>query len=313
MNAQSLLRDPEPVCCPIREISAQATIRGRVLPVRARLAGPHEGRPVVVLGGISAGRFLLADELRCGWWPGIAGEACALDPRSQKLLSVDFLGEDCAPFPSVEDQARAVLAAADAAGLDRFALAGASYGGMIALQIAAIAPERVDRLDVLCASARPHPMAQAWRAIQRDIVLLAERAGAGAEGVALARRLAMTTYRTPEELALRFRDGGGSARDAAGIESYLRHCGERYAQTTTPARFIALSLSLQHADVPVERIAAPCRLLGVTSDQLVPPDDVARTAARIPGARCVFIDSLYGHDAFLKEVEAVSAFLRGAL
>ncbi len=312
MNAHSLFREPEPDCCAAREIAAHVIIRGQALSVRARLAGPRDAQAVVVLGGISAGRRLLADETGCGWWPGIAGDGCALDPLTQQLLSVDFLDEACEPYPSVDDQARAMLAAADAAGLDRFRLAGASYGGMVALQMAAIAPERVERLDVLCASARPHPMAEAWRAIQRDIVHLADRAGFGAEGVALARRLAMTTYRTPEELALRFRDGGGSARDAAGVEAYLRHCGERYARTTTPARFIALSRSLQDADVPVERIAAPCRLLGVTSDQLVPAGDVARTAARIPGAQCVFIDSLYGHDGFLKEIEAVSAFLRGA-
>ncbi|PNU03189.1 3-oxoadipate enol-lactonase [Novosphingobium guangzhouense] len=46
-----------------------------------------------------------------------------------------------------------VLAVADAAGLARFSVAGVSLGGMIAMELALIAPDRVEKLIPICTSA----------------------------------------------------------------------------------------------------------------------------------------------------------------
>ncbi|WP_159981455.1 MULTISPECIES: 3-oxoadipate enol-lactonase [unclassified Novosphingobium] len=46
-----------------------------------------------------------------------------------------------------------VLAAADAAGLGRFSLAGVSLGGMIGMELALQAPERLEKLALVCTSA----------------------------------------------------------------------------------------------------------------------------------------------------------------
>lgn len=46
-----------------------------------------------------------------------------------------------------------VLAVADAAGFDRFALAGVSLGGMIGMELALRAPDRIDKLLPICTSA----------------------------------------------------------------------------------------------------------------------------------------------------------------
>ena len=155
-------------------------------------------------------------------------------------------------------------------------------------------------------------MATAWRSIQRETVKLAIEAGDPARGVDLARRLAMTTYRTHEEFAARFTDPEPGSRDASGVEAYLAARGADYAEKTDPARFLALSASMDSADVAVERITAPARFLAVTSDRLVPPADIEATAARMAQAKVETIESLYGHDAFLKETGAVNAFLGGA-
>jgi homoserine O-acetyltransferase len=75
-------------------------------------------------------------------------------------------------------------------------------------------PERVGQLVVICAADRPHPMATAWRSVQRRMVRFAAECGRAKEGLQLARALAMSTYRSPEEFAARFdgvptRVGGG--------------------------------------------------------------------------------------------------------
>lgn len=46
-----------------------------------------------------------------------------------------------------------VLAVADAAGMDRFSIAGVSLGGMIGMEVALRAPARVERLIPICTSA----------------------------------------------------------------------------------------------------------------------------------------------------------------
>ncbi len=283
---------------------------GGWLEVKGRVVGPSEAPASLVIGGVSAGRRLVADEAGQGWWPGVAGAGGALDPSRRQLISFDFIGEEAAPFPSLADQAAAGLAVCDAAGVDRFSLIGASFGGVIALDIAARAPERVRRVAALCAAARPNPMATAWRSVQRNIVEFARQAGRGPAGVKIARQLAMTTYRSGEEFDHRFTAPDPDSRDASGVEAYLAAAGERYAKFTPPERFLALSRSMDSADPRVEAITAPVRFLAVTSDQLVPPRDIHRAAARIKEVEVAEIESLYGHDGFLKEVEAVNAFLK---
>ena len=284
---------------------------GAWVETRGRVYGPVGAPAVIVLGGISAHRFLLGDHAeREGWWRGVAGPGHALDPLETRLLAFDFLAEEVAPFPTVDDQAEALLALADAAGIDRFRVVGSSYGGMIALALAAKAGARVTRLDVLCAADRPHPMSTALRAIQRDIVRFGLSRGDGAGGVDLARRIAMTTYRTADEFAARFRNPEPGSRDGDGVEAYLAARGGDYAARTHPERFLALSHSMDAVAVDVSAISAPTHLLAVDEDRLVPASDIADLAGRIPGAQLTRISSLYGHDAFLKETGKVNAFLK---
>ncbi|TGY92870.1 homoserine O-succinyltransferase MetX [Marinicauda pacifica] len=286
---------------------------GQFVQATGRLTGPAGAPAIAVLGGVSATRCLVTQNGQAGWWPGVAGEGHALDPRRFQLLSVDFLAENVAPFPTVHDQAEAVLALADAAGLARFAVVGASYGGVVALAMAQRAPERIASLALLAAAGRVHPMAQAWRSIQRDMVSFALARNDGAGGLELARRLAMTTYRTHEEFESRFVEPAPGSRDAAGVAAYLKVRGAQYAASTAPERFLALSKSMDSVEIDFARIDCPCALLGFESDRLVPPGDIIWTAAQIRGARHEIAPSLFGHDGFLKECARVNAFLESVL
>lgn len=291
-----------------RDLSAQIRVDGAApVIVRGRIVGP-DGAPVVaVLGGISSGRILASDAKHTGWWYCQAGPGRALDTGRLRLLSLDFAGEEIAPFPSTADQARAVLALADAAGIERFGFIGASYGGMVGLALAALAPQRIDRLLAISAAHRASAMAQAWRSIQRDTVELALRLGDGAAGLDLARRLAMTTYRTPEEFETRFCEPQPGTRDAGGVAAYLEARGQAYAAQVEPARFLALSRSMDEHSVDPAVIQCPVTYLAVIEDRLVPVDQIAEAAGRTPQGRLLPVHSVFGHDAFLKEEAAISA------
>ena len=59
------------------------------------------------------------------------------------------------------------------------------------------------------------------------------------------------------------------------------------------------------------RIAVPATLIAVREDQLVPFADMQALAGAPAAARaCIEINSMFGHDAFLKEAAAADAHLR---
>lgn len=72
------------------------------------------------------------------------------------LLSWDLPGHGSSPAVTVgtsftmTELAEGVLRAVDAAGVDRFSYAGVSLGGVVGLQLALLAPERVRRLAMVC-------------------------------------------------------------------------------------------------------------------------------------------------------------------
>ncbi|WP_417482485.1 homoserine O-succinyltransferase MetX [Maricaulis sp.] len=293
---------------PVRSLSASLLCaKGSPARVTGRLTGP-DGAPVcLVLGGISADRAVAASHDEPGWWSAQAGPGRALDTDNLRILSFDFLADPVKPFPTTTDQARAILALADAAGISRFSIVGASYGGMIGLALAILAPERVEKLLVISAAHRASAMAKAWRSIQRDTVELDLKHGDGRAGLDLARRLAMTTYRTPIELESRFYDPEPGCRDANGVCAYLEARGREFAERVTPQRFLALSRSMDAHEIDPARIDCPVTYLAVVEDQLVPPEQVAEAARATPLGKLERIHSLYGHDAFLKEDAEISA------
>jgi homoserine O-acetyltransferase len=297
-----------PTDSPVHDISTIAyRADGSPVRVSGRVTGPDKAPACLVLGGISADHAVAASRNEAGWWSAQAGPGCALDTDHLRILSFNFLADQVKPFPTTTDQARAILALADAARIERFSIVGASYGGMIGLALATLAPERVEKLLVISASHRASAMAQAWRSIQRATVELDLKHSDGRAGLDLARRLAMTTYRTPIELESRFYDPEPGCRDADGVCAYLEARGREFSDRVTPQRFLALSRSMDAHEIDPGAIECPVTYLAVIEDQLVPAEQIAEAARATPLGTLERIHSLYGHDAFLKEDAAISA------
>jgi homoserine O-acetyltransferase len=282
-----------------------------------RLVGPANAPVVCALGGISANRRVcLTEDPRQDWWSQIAGPDRPLDANQFRILSFDYLGgsgESTGPqagetFPSISsyDQAEALARVLDHVGINSLrAIAGGSYGGMVGLAFGERYPERVGHLLIIGASDRAHPMATAWRSVQRQIVRFAVDCGRSKDGLQLARALAMSTYRSSEEFSARF--NGAPVLDGERfifpVESYLFSRGGDYASRYRPESFLCLSESIDLHRVDAGRIFVPTTAVAVREDQLVPVADMRAMVARLPAARLHEISSIYGHDAFLKETE----------
>ena len=282
--------------------------------------GAVDAPVVLVAGGISAGRHVASSETfpDTGWWESQVGTGRALDPENHRILAIDWLGADGSLDAPIDpaDQADAIAKVLDALGIDSLAaFVGCSYGAMVGLQFAVKHGDRLQQLVAISGSDRAHPYASAWRALQRRAVALGALQCDEAAGLALARELAMLSYRTPEEFAERFtapaQVAHGRVRCAA--EDYLDACGQRYVERTAPTAFMRLSESIDLHRVDPATIRVPTTVVAVIEDRLVPVEDAFTLVERLPGARLKLLHSRFGHDAFLKEVDAIAATLREAL
>jgi homoserine O-acetyltransferase len=289
-----------------------------------RLTGPEEAPVIAVMGGISAHRMVDGAD---GWWPEMVGPRLGIDTSKFRVLGVDYLGgpgESSAPQPgagfpplSSFDQAEALRHIVLHLGLKSLhAIVGASYGGMVALCFAARHAALVGRIVVLSAADKAQVLSTAWRSVQRQIVREAIARGDGPGGLKLARALAMATYRSPIEFELRFSRAPIREADRFKfpIEEYLFARGDDYSQKYRAETFLALSESIDLHHVDASRICTPTTLIAVREDQLVPFADMQGLAARLKGPRqLIEINSIFGHDAFLKEGAALTPIIKEAV
>jgi homoserine O-acetyltransferase len=276
------------------------------------------------------------------WWSPLIGPGKALDTTRIGVICTNLLGgcygttgptsRDArtgaaygASFPNVttRDQARVMWRLLDALGFERLALvAGGSLGGMIVLEVGLERPNAVDVLLPIAAPPATGPMAIAWNHIQLRLI-----EALGNEGMALARQLAMTTYRSEADFDERF--GRGTERDGTlSIVSYLEYQGRKLVDRFDRETYRVLVGAMNRHDITrgraatvVETLAplgaAGIRLLGlgINDDILYGPLQVQRLvdAAGAAGLNAEYrqLHSNKGHDAFLVEWPQMTEILRG--
>jgi homoserine O-acetyltransferase len=277
------------------------------------IVGPENAPVLLAAGGISAGRHVIAsdDFAEPGWWQSQAG---SFQLPSYRLLSIDWIGADGLLDRPVDpaDQAEAIARLLDYRGIDSFAgFIGASYGAMVGMHFAARYPDRCGALLAISASVSAHPYASACRALQRQALTLGEAHGDPKSGVALARAMAILTYRTPQEFAERFAAAPAITDDRLRVpaEDYLDFQGARLRERMCVVAYRRLSESIDLHRIEADDIRVPLTLVAVDQDALVPAADIESLARAVPGATCHLIHSRYGHDAFLKEEAQVAAII----
>ena len=293
--------------------------------VAFRLVGPKDGPLIVVLGGISAHRIVSGAAE--GWWPEMVGPNLGVDTRRFRVLGMDYIGGRCmSSTPEVGGKFPPISSYDQAAALHQIlrhlhvksvhAMVGASYGGMVSLCFAERYPSFVRHIVVLSAADKAQVLSTAWRSVQRQIVREAIARGDGGTGLKLARALAMATYRSAVEFSLRF--GGAAVRTADGfrfpVEDYLFARGDDYVQKYRAESFLTLSESIDLHQMDATVVQTPATLIAVREDQLVPFNDMQALSARLNGPRqLIEINSIFGHDAFLKESAALTPIIKQAL
>ncbi|WP_433204932.1 3-oxoadipate enol-lactonase [Dactylosporangium sp. CS-047395] len=117
-----------------------------------RTAGPL-GAPFLLLGGSLGSNLDM-------WRPQLTRFGARL-----RVVRFDHRGHGGSPVPAgpyaIEELGRDVLALLDRLGIERASYCGLSLGGMVGMWLAAHAPERIERLVLICTSAHLPP-ADGW-------------------------------------------------------------------------------------------------------------------------------------------------------
>jgi homoserine O-acetyltransferase len=246
------------------------------------------------------------------------------------------------PLVSIRDVVRAQARVLDQLGIERLhTVVGGSIGGMQALQWAVDFPQRVERAIAIGAaplSAMGLALNHLQRAaIQLDPAFRGGRYAAGegpAAGLALARGIAMLSYKSPELLEERFarrpnrngEDPYGSYSDRFDVAGYLDHQGDKFISRFDANSYLLLSKAMDTFDLrrgyesereALSRIRGRVLLVGISSDWLFPPQDVRDLGQRIraSGNACDYAElkSAHGHDGFLADMDQLAPFITAAL
>ena len=303
------------ITCEVPSFSLELGGESGVVVVNACLWGSLSKPLCVVMGGISADRWAFdVPTVRQGWWRQVVHEQAPLNTRDFAFLTFDYF---CFPErvtnPPVltpADQARLLRGIQHTLQLPQFhAVIGSSFGGMVSLAFAARYPDALHNLICLAAADHNSVKSQAIRYLQRQLVQLGEHSHEHRAHLQLARSLAMIGYRGEHEFEQRFQSPHpGQALQQ--VAAYLDHHGSQFASRFAAHRYLQLSQAIDHHQVDVSTIRVPTVLIGFDSDQMVPVKFLEQLHNKLNApSELHILESLYGHDGFLLEAEAINLIL----
>ncbi|MGB9429795.1 MAG: homoserine O-acetyltransferase [Gammaproteobacteria bacterium] len=298
-----------------------------------------------------------------GWWEEMVGPGKPVDTHRFHVVCINSLGScfgSTGPafvnpatgkpyaltFPTltVEDIAAAAHALLVALGIGRVRVVmGPSLGGMSALAYALLYPESAEVLVSLSSATHSEPFAIAVRSLQRELIRNDSGWQGGnyppgdgpREGMRLARKLGMMSYRSAREWTERF---GRERADRAGqepfgiefeVESYLESRARAFVGGFDANSYLYLSRAMDLFDVAehggtVAKAFKHLRLknalvIGVETDILFPLHQQQELAEALRQAgvetQYVPLPSKQGHDSFLVDMDrfrpVVGDFLAG--
>lgn len=242
-----------------------------------QIAGRPDGAGVVLSHSLGTTREI--------WEPQLAVLAAA-----QRVISYDHRGHGAAPVPdgpyAIEDLGADVLALLDRLEIVRASWIGISLGGMVGIWLAAHAPERINRLTVICSSAitsDPGP----W--VERAAVV----------------RAAGSTSPIAEAVVSRW-----FSESYAATHSMVVERAEALLRATPAEGYAGCCAVLERLDLreDLARVTAPTLVISAAEDMALPPEHGRAIAAGIPGARFELL-TRGAHLANIERADAVNQLI----
>jgi homoserine O-acetyltransferase/O-succinyltransferase len=254
----------------------------------------------------------------------------SINPATSRPYGLEF------PMVTIRDMVNAQARLADHLGVDKWlAVTGGSMGGMQALQWVASYPDRVRSVIPIATTLKHSPQQIALDEVGRQAVMADGdwRRGdyyghkAPEKGLALARMIGHITYMSDrsmeDKFSRRMKDEKYSFSFATDfeVEGYLRYRGDNFVKRFDANSYLYITKAMDYFDLSGDRLFGDGRtvktrflVIAFHSDWLYPLHQ-SREIVRLLKMRGVDattceIQSTYGHDAFLLEIEEESRLIR---
>ncbi len=258
------------------------------------------------------------------------------NPKTGKPYGLNF------PMVTINDMVRAQKYLIDHLGIKKLlSVAGGSMGGLQALLWAVNYPEYVSSVIAIATNTRQTAQQIAFHEVGRQAIMADPDWLNGdyygktipARGLALARMIGHITYMSDQSMDEKFgrkliakEKFGYDFEQDFEVENYLKYRGDTFVQRFDANSYLYLSKSLDYFDLAKDgdllkafkNVKSNFLVIAFTSDWLYPAyqskDMVRALKANDIDVSYVEINSSYGHDAFLVEIDEqshlVSHFLK---
>ena len=276
------------------------------------------------------------------WWPNTVEEGRFLDPNKYFIVCANFLGSHYGTtsplsinpttgekwyydFPriTVRDMVTCHRLLAKHLGIDRVKLLiGSSIGGFQCMEWAVTEPDFMENLALIATTTNTEPWAAAFNESQR-MAIRADgtwgqlRDDAGLDGMAVARSIALISYRGAPAYNATQQDCDNPT-DAAferRAHTYQQHQGEKLRRRFNAFSYYRMTEAVDSHNIgrgrgsvanALRQIKARTLVVAISSDILFPVEAHIPMRQYIPDVEYHLIESSFGHDGFLVEHEKLN-------
>lgn len=278
------------------------------------------------------------------WWPHTVEQGKFLDPERYFIICANFLGSHYGTtsplsvnpatgrkwyydFPriTVRDMIHCHQILAKALGIEHIKLLiGSSIGGFQCMEWAIMEPEFMENLALIATTTCSEPWAAAFNESQRMAIRLdttwgEERDDAGIDGMAVARSIALISYRGGAAYnATQQEENPAEASFERRAHTYQQYQGEKLRRRFNALSYYRLSEAVDSHNIARGRgsiaqalssIKARTLVVAISSDILFPPEAHTPLREHISDVEYHLIESSFGHDGFLVEHEKLNRII----
>jgi homoserine O-acetyltransferase len=258
-----------------------------------------------------------------GGCKGSTGPA-SINPITGRPYGLQF------PVITIKDMVNAQRHLIDYLGITKLlAVVGGSMGGMQALQWVVSYPDRVRSVIPVATTANHSPQQIAFNEVGRQAIMADPNWNKGdyygkdlpAKGLSVARMVGHITYMSDVSMSEKFGRKFKNTKQPFKfspefeVEGYLQYRGDNFINRFDPNSYLYITKAIDYFDLAngkglrevFKGISAPFLIIAFKSDWLYPAyqsQEIAR-ACKLAGIDAIYceLNSNYGHDAFLVEVD----------
>ncbi|MHB8155132.1 MAG: homoserine O-acetyltransferase MetX, partial [Candidatus Omnitrophota bacterium] len=279
---------------------------------------------------IDTEKFFIICSYVLGGCKGSTGPA-SINPKTAKPYALDF------PLITINDIVNAQKRLIDHLGIEKLlAVVGGSMGGQQVLSWLVNYPHNLASAIPIATTIKHSPQQIAFNEVGRQSIMGDAHWKSGnyyestapTKGLAIARMIGHITYMSDKSMAEKF----GRSKKEAGepfkfnadfeVEGYLRYRGDNFVKRFDANSYLYITKAMDNFDAsggrPLQEVLQGTKVLVLVisfkSDWLYPAyqsKEIVK-ACKLAGVQTTYceIDSTYGHDAFLLEVEEESHLIK---